>query len=310
MKAFVAGATGVLGRRTVAQLRAAGWDVTGVARNAKKRALLESLGATAVDVDLFDPDGLVAVVAGHQAVLNLATAIPTGERAAHLEAWEENHRIRREGSRNLVDAAIAAGSTRYLQESITLLYADGSDAELDESAPVEATSITASAVEAESQAARFASNGGTGVALRFGWFYGWDSAHTVEAIEAAFDGQSMEIGPANAYRPAVMTDDAASAVVAALHGSGGIYNVADDHPLRRSEHAEAMAEALGSGPLVPSPIAPTIPAAFSMMFRSHRINSDRFRAATGWRPRYPSVREGLPYVLQEMQDNVAMATKA
>jgi nucleoside-diphosphate-sugar epimerase len=268
------------------------------------------VGASAVEVDLFDRDGLVAAVAGHDAVLNLATAIPTGERAAHLEPWEDNHRIRRDGARNLVDAALAAGSTRYVQESIALLYADGGDAELDESAPVEATSITAWALEAELQVARFASNGGTGVALRFGWFYGWDSAHTVEAIEAAFDGQSLEIGPANAYRPTVLTDDAASTVVAALQSAGGIYNVADDNPLRRSEHAEAMAEALGAGPLVPTPIAPTIPADFSMMFRSHRINSDRFRDATGWRPRYPSVREGLPFVLREMQDNVAMATQA
>ena len=46
------------------------------------------------------------------------------------------------------------------------------------------------------------------------------------------------------------TDDAASAVVAALDAPSGVYNVADDRPLRRSELASALAEALGTDPLL------------------------------------------------------------
>ena len=82
MKIFVTGATGVLGRRTVALLRASGADVTGVARTRAKGDELRALGVTPVEVSLFDRDALSAAVAGHQVVVNLATAVPTGERAS------------------------------------------------------------------------------------------------------------------------------------------------------------------------------------------------------------------------------------
>ena len=75
MRVFVAGATGVLGRRAVAQLVAAGHQVTGVARSPEKEALLEALGVRAVRVDLFDADAVRTAVAGHDAVVNVAIKI-------------------------------------------------------------------------------------------------------------------------------------------------------------------------------------------------------------------------------------------
>jgi len=122
MRVFVAGATGVLGRRAVAALVGAGHDVTGVVRSPVKADLVRALGATPVEVSLFDADALRAAVAGHDAVCNLATHIPSLARAADPRSWDENNRIRTEGSRKLVDAALAAGATTYVQESIAFLY--------------------------------------------------------------------------------------------------------------------------------------------------------------------------------------------
>lgn len=298
MKAFVAGATGVLGHRTVRRLVAAGAHVTGIARTPDKADLLDRLGATPAEVSLFDPDGLAAAVAGHDVVINLATAIPTGERAGDLAAWDENDRIRREGARNLVDAALDAGAGRYVQESITLLYTDGGDAWLDESAPVEPTAITACALAAEAEAARFGvTEGGEAVVLRFAYLYGHDSAHTVEAVAAARSGAPFEIGPPDAYRSTVATDDAAAAVIAALDAPGGLYNVADDRPLTRTGHVDALARALGGGVRPAPPLAVELPPPAAMLARSQRVTSARFRQATGWRPRHPSMREGWPAVL-------------
>ena len=99
------------------------------------------------------------------------------------------------------------------------------------------------------EAARFAEHGGAGVALRFGQFYGFDSGHTVRAIEAALAGLPVELGAESAYRSSVTTDDAASAVMAALDAPSGVYNVVDDRPLPRGEYVDALADALG----VPSP---------------------------------------------------------
>ena len=301
MKIFVTGATGVLGRRAVSQLVAAGAEVTGVARTRGKAAELRDLGATPVEVSLFAPDELTAAVTGHEVVCNLATAIPTGEQAARRTAWSDNQAIRRDGARNLVNAALRAGADRYVQESISFLYADGADEYLDESAPVDPTWITEPALAAEGEAARFAGQGGAGIALRFGAFYGPDSAHTIDAIEAAGRGLFPVPGPAGAYFASVTTDDAASAVVAALDAPSGVYNVADDRPLRRSELASALAEALGTDPLLLPPVTADHPQDLSMMLRSQRVTSQLFKRLTGWQPRFPSAWEGWRFVVAELR---------
>src|SRR6478735_4710910 len=137
MRVFVAGSTGVVGRRAVVALVAAGHEVTALVRSPEKAALARTLGATPVEGSLFDPDALRAAVAGHDAVCNLATHIPPLTRAANPGAWAENTRIRSEGSGNLVDAALAAGATVYVQESIAFLYGDHRDEWVDaESTPI------------------------------------------------------------------------------------------------------------------------------------------------------------------------------
>jgi 2-alkyl-3-oxoalkanoate reductase len=297
MKVFVTGATGVVGRRAVAQLLAAGAEVTGVARTRAKGDGLRALGATPVEVSLFDRGALSAAVAGHQVVCNLATAIPTGDQASGRDAWKDNHRIRREGARHLVDAALKAGAERYIQESIALLYADGGDLLLDESAAVDPTAITEPALAAEAEAARFAQHGGVGIALRFGTFYGFDSRHTIETIEAAQHGVFTVPGPAEAYWPSVTTDDAASAVVAALRAPGGLYNVAEDRPLTRVEHADALAEALGTSRLRLMAMNGGFPPDLSMLLRSQRVTSQLFKTLTGWQTRFPSAWAGWPFVV-------------
>ena len=172
MKVFVTGATGVIGTRAVPALVAAGHQVTAVARGDAKAGLVRSLGAEAVAVDLFDPDAVKAVVAGHDAVAHLATHIPPLHKAALAGAWDTNERLRREASRNLVDAALSAGAGRYVQESICFPYLDAGDRWIDEDSPIEHDGVFGGAAEAEAQAARFTAAGGTGVVLRFAQFHG------------------------------------------------------------------------------------------------------------------------------------------
>jgi hypothetical protein len=68
-------------------------------------------------------------------VVSLATAIPPLARLAFRRAWTDYDRLRRDASRHLADAALAAGVGRYVQESIAMLYAGGGDRWLDEAAP-------------------------------------------------------------------------------------------------------------------------------------------------------------------------------
>ena len=301
-KIFVAGATGVLGRRVVAGLVAAGFEVTGVARRAADHAELAVLGAQPVALDLFDQAAVHAAVAGHEVVCNLATAIPVGDRANDPSAWEANDLIRRVGSRNLVDAALAAGASRYLQESIVFVYADGGERLLDESAEIAAAGVAGAAPLAEAQAARFAEHGGAGIALRFGQFYGFDSGHTVQAIDAALAGLPVELGAESAYRSPITTDDAASAVIAALNAPSGVYNVVDDLPLPRGEYVDALTGALGVPALTRRSATVELPAPFSVLSRSLRVSNQRFREATGWQPTFPSAWEGWAAVIGDWRD--------
>src|SRR5436309_6436301 len=167
MKVFVAGGTGVLGRRAVPSLVQAGHDVTAAARGEEKAALVRAMGAHPVRVDLFDAAAVKEAVRGHEVVVNLATHIPPMSQMTRTSAWAENDRIRREVSRNLVDAALDAGAARYVQESIAFMYADGGDSWLDEDSPVDAPAYVHSAVAAEAQARRFTEQGRTGLALGF-----------------------------------------------------------------------------------------------------------------------------------------------
>jgi nucleoside-diphosphate-sugar epimerase len=300
MRIFVAGATGVLGRRVVPLLVADGHEVTGIARSPEKAAQLSAAGATPASVDLFDAAGLAAAVAGHDVVMNLATHIPDLTKAARTSAWSENDRIRTEGARNMVDAAMSAGATRYVQESICFFYRDGGDAWLDEDEPIEAPDFASSFQSAEAQAQRFADSGGTAVVLRFAFFYGANSAHTDLQLSAARKGVSPFPGPKDAYQTFVHLDDAASAVVAALKAPTGIFNVTEDDPLTRRESAAALGAALGKRPGFSIPGFSKLGGKKTAYLASSvRVSNKRFREATGWSPKYPNGREGWKQVVAE-----------
>jgi UDP-glucose 4-epimerase len=273
----ITGSTGVIGRRAVRELIAAGHRVTGVTRSARGRERLESLGASAVEADVFDEASLRRAFDGADTVINLLTHVPTADRMADPAAWEENDRVRTEASAAIARAADAAGVQRLVQESIAFVYADGGDAWLDEDAPVAGGGVTTTALTAERNARELF--GGDTVVLRFGLFVGPDSGSAQAALEAAHGGASVAAGPPGAYRPTLWLDDAAAAIAAAAHVPAGTYNVADADPPTNAEIDAALAavaglEALRTRPPQDSPLA-----------RSQRVSSRRLREASGWAPR-------------------------
>lgn len=298
MKAFVAGATGVLGRRVVPLLVAAGHEVSALARSDTRAAMVTGLGASPVRADLFDPESVRRAVAGHEVVCNLATHIPTTARMGRPGAWAENDRIRTEGSRNLVDAVLDGGVARYVQESIALLYRDGGNAWLDESSPIDAVANLRSATVAESHAARVSAGGATGVVLRFAIFYGPDSESTLAMIRLARRRIALGAGPDRSMS-SITTDDAATAVVASLSAPAGLYNVGDDEPVTGREFFGALAGALGVRPpfIAPAGLARLGGSMAAAVTRSQRVSNRAFVEATGWKPEHRSVRDGWPAVV-------------
>ena len=136
----------MIGRRVVRQLVAAGHGVVGVTRSASGRAVVEGLGARAIEADVFDRDALTTAFATADAVVNLLTHIPTADAMPTPGAWDENDRLRTEASAVIARAARAAGVPRLIQESLAFVYADGGDDWLDEDAPVQASGPTETAL--------------------------------------------------------------------------------------------------------------------------------------------------------------------
>jgi nucleoside-diphosphate-sugar epimerase len=289
----ITGATGVIGRRVVRSLVAAGHGVVGVTRSPRGRAVVESLGARAVEADVFDRKALSTVFGDADVVVNLLTHIPTAEAMATPGSWDDNNRLRRDASAAVAGAAQAAGVARLVQESLAFVYADGGDEWLGEDAPVHATGPTETALFAEANAQH--QFGGETVVLRFGLFIGPDSHLTRADIEAARAGISPSLGRRTAYRATVWLDDAAAAVTAAVDAPAGVYNVADADPPTRAEIDAALAAAVGRHSLRPA--LDEVPGAVEVIARSQRVSSARLREATGWTPSVRGGTEGWSLIL-------------
>lgn len=299
---FLTGATGVIGRRVVPQLVAAGHRVTAVGRSDAKRAALVRAGARPIDTDLFDADAARRAVAGHDTVINLATHIPPSSKSFLPGAWRENSRIRREVSANLSAALLATGGTRLIQESFAPVYADAGNRWIDESGDVRVVRYNRALLDSESAADRLSAAGKCGVILRFSYFYGSDSDFTRDAVRFVLRGRAPAFGSPAAYISSLHHDDAASAVVAALEVPAGRYNVSDDEPVTRRDFADAIAAPLNAPPpkFFPAWVASLGGSLGELLARSQRISNARFRQVSGWSPRYRDVWSGMQAVVAEL----------
>ena len=117
MRVFVAGASGVLGRRIVRQLVARGHTVVGLARSETAEATVRSLGGEPQRADLFDVEAVSKAAQRCEIIIRAATAIPTKLRTGPRD-WAMNDRIRRDGTRSLVAATARVGARAFLQESV------------------------------------------------------------------------------------------------------------------------------------------------------------------------------------------------
>ena len=215
MRIFVAGASGAIGRRLVPMLVAAGHSVTGATRTPVRASAVEAMGATPAIVDAFDRDAVMDALAAArpEVVIHQLTDLPQAfDPAALAAAGAGNARLRKEGTRNLVDAALAAGARRFIAQSIAFVYAPGGEPH-GEGDPLDGSGAQATSVggvraleDAVTGTAALA-----GLILRYGRLYGPGTWRETP-------GQP----------PALHVDAAAmAAVLAVTKGAPGIYNIAD-----------------------------------------------------------------------------------
>ena len=288
----------MLGNAVVPRLNAAGHAVHALSHSDANDVRLHNLGAQATQADLFDATSLQRVLDGCEAILHLATRIAPTAKMAIRASWYENDHIRREGTRNLVEAALAVGGIHtFIYPSYAFVYPDSGDKWIDAETTVpQPTQTQESTLDAEVAVANFGEER-RGISLRMASLYGLESPATREQLAYARKGIAALPGLGDAYLPQVTVHDGANAIVTALVCPipSGVYDVADDDPLTRDEDFAAMAEAVGRRRLrqLPTPVMRMLTGVvFDTMSRSLRVSNRRFKEASGWRPLTPNARVG------------------
>jgi nucleoside-diphosphate-sugar epimerase len=252
-----------------------GHSVRAIARCPSTAAL--PVGIELIEADLLEDD-LLELVRGCNAVVHIATAIPSDPSVPG--AWAPTARLRTVGTRRLLDAALACGASRYVQQSIVMAYRDGGDAWLDERAPLddspERGAISRPVMEMEAMV-REVGRRLDWTILRAGLFVGAGTSQSV-LIERLRAGDVVVAGDGSNYLSPLNVADMASAVVATLElgPAGSIFNIVDE-PLRYADYIDALADLVGGAR---APRAPKLP-----LPPSWRCTNEAARKALGWTPR-------------------------
>jgi nucleoside-diphosphate-sugar epimerase len=286
----------------------AGHEVTGMTRSEAKVNGLRDAGVTPVVCDVFDTKELrqaVAAAAPEVVVHELTDLPPNIDPRKIEEQAAGNDRIRVEGTRNLMQAAVGAGARKFVAQSIAFAYAptgEGLKTE-DDSLWYDAPWPWRRSIEALHELERtvIKTEGIDGIVLRYGFFYGPGTSYASSGYYAREVKRRRFpiVGSGEGVFSYVHIDDAASATVAAVeHGSaGGIYNIVDDDPAPLREWVPYYAEVLGAKkPMrVPKLIARLVAGRYTTMMATELrgASNERAKRELGFAPRYPSWREGF-----------------
>ena len=256
MRVFVAGGTGVIGRRLLALLAGAGHEVTAMTRSQRRAEEMRARGVQPVIADAFGAAMLHDAVmkATPEVVINQLTKIPRRLNPRRIkDEMAATNRLRIEATRTLVEAARAAGADRMISQSISFVYDPKGEALATEDEPLfhgapAAFSELVRAIDTSEHTVLDA-EGVAGIVLRYGYFYG---PGTIYASDGSFAEDVRRrrvpiVGDGEGVSSFIHVDDAAAATVLALeHGEPGAYNVVDDDPAPVRVWLPTYAQLLGA----------------------------------------------------------------
>lgn len=115
------------------------------------------------------------------------------------------------------------------------------------------------------------------------------------ALDRVRDGKARRIDVPGQVFSRVHVADIASGVVKAVNAPAGAYNLADDYPCPQNDVIEEACRLLGANPppLVSLAEAGLSPQALAFYSENRRIANGKAKRVLGWKPLYPTYREGL-----------------
>ncbi len=275
MRVLLTGATGYVGSAAAEALRAAGHEVTGLARSDEAAAKLEAAGFAASRGDLARPETLAAAVADADAVVH-AAALAGDADAAAVAA--------------MLRMLEGAGKPFVYTSGAWVLGSTG-DTVANEDAPPDAAELVAWRPSVET--AVLSARGVRGVVLRPTVVYGRGGGTPATMVRSAQrKGVVRYVGDGRQRWPTVHVDDLAELDVLALDAAPGTLLHASAGPsVTAREVAEAAAGAHGAR-AEPWPLEAaraTLGAFADALALDQQVSGERARRLLGWKPRRPDV---------------------
>ena len=304
VRVFVAGGTGVVGRRLVPQLVAQGHQVTATTTGPAKLGLLERLGAVGVVMDGLDAVSVGEAVAAARpdAIVHQMTALS----AAHAGRPDLKHpdrffattiRLRSEGTDHLLAAAEATGVSHVVAQSFGAFNGirEGGWVKTEQDPVDLGPASTRKGTEALGHLEDAVVRAG-GAVLRYGSLYG--PGATDDQLELVRKRKLPLVGGGTGYFSWVHLDDAASATVLAVQQQAkGVFNIVDDEPAPVSEWLPYLAACAGAKrPMrIPKWLARMLAGEMvvGMMTEGRGFSNAKAKQDLGWELRYPSWRQGF-----------------
>ena len=304
MKVFVAGAAGAIGRQLLPQLAAQGHVVTATTRSPGKAPLLRELGAEPVVVDGLDAMAVGEAVARAEpeVVIHQMTALAGSTDLRRFDkTFAVTNKLRTQGTDHLLAAAAAAGARRFIAQGYTgwTNIREGGpvkteDDPLDPDPPAMQRESLAAIRHLERVVPAAAPM--QGIVLRYGSFYGPGGSD--DLVGLIMKRRLPVIGNGAGIWSWLHLRDAAAATIAAMEqGAPGVYNIVDDDPASVAEWLPYLARAVGaSAPLrIPAWLGRLAAGevGVSMMTQIRGSSNAKAKRELGWRPAWPSWRDGF-----------------
>ncbi len=242
-KIFVTGATGLIGTKLTKRLIEEGYEVAGLTTSEKGKEKLDNAGVKAYVGNILEYDTIEKSIGDFKPdiIMNEITDLKQVDMSA-------NTKVRIEGTRNLVEAAIKHDVPHIQSQSIAFVYESGDTLATEEtSLDYDASGdrkITVDGVEGlEKESARLNKH----VILRYGLLYGPGTWYGKDGMiyNQFING---EVTMTDGVQSFIHIDDAVETAIQALNFESGIYNVADDEPVKGDDWAKWYANELNVTP--------------------------------------------------------------
>lgn len=328
---LVTGASGLLGSHIVEQLRKRGQPVRVLVRPGSDRSWLETQQVEFAEGDVTDAESLRRACAGCDVVYHSAA------RVGDWGPWEEFQRITIDGTRNTIEAAIAAGVRRFVHISSISVYGyHTKDITVDESFELgyklyKWAYYTRSKVAAERLVWDYHKRGDIEVTvIRPSWIYGERDRATIRRFYRMIkEGKARILGRGDNRLNVVYAGNCAEAAITAAgmpQAAGQAYNCSNDGEITQQQYFDMWAEAIGAprvttralfrgayafgfllecwGHLTRSPKPPFVTRyAVWLMGRRSYFSADKARRELNWTPTV-TYEEGIPRTVRWYEEQI------